>query len=286
MNTKIYFGTSGITSTSANTVANWAKEYVKNIPTMSFVNKYISLIGDSHKELVSSGINNIDTAFLKKKAKAYSLIAWIREAIKAKEKLIKEIETLGLEEYCVLKGITYPQEPVEDHILTEEEYWDSKSTKERNKYYELETSLSVLGKFIHPEGNFANARDYLQDKINNPIDVSDNGRDTIITRYEPSISLKDVESKFFELQAKHRELQSQLNAMKYECEKACIQSETEVKTKYQKEYNTYNTLRSKLYADLSKYKRDQVNEIIKLKIIIPDSLQEIFKEVSQLGKNI
>lgn len=286
MNTKIYFGTSGITSTSANTVANWAKEYVKNIPTMSFVNKYISLIGDSHKELVSSGINNIDTAFLKKKAKAYSLIAWIREAIKAKEKLIKEIETLGLEEYCVLKGITYPQEPVEDHILTEEEYWDSKSTKERNRYYELETSLSVLGKFIHPEGNFANARDYLQDKINNPIDVSDNGRDTIITRYEPSISLKDVESKFFELQAKHRELQSQLNAMKYECEKACIQSETEVKTKYQKEYNTYNTLRSKLYADLSKYKRDQVNEIIKLKIIIPDSLQEIFKEVSQLGKNI
>lgn len=286
MNTKIYFGTSGITSTSANTVANWAKEYVKNIPTMSFVNKYISLIGDSHKELVSSGINNIDTAFLKKKAKAYSLIAWIREAIKAKEKLIKEIETLGLEEYCVLKGITYPQEPVEDHILTEEEYWDSKSTKERNKYYELETSLSVLGKFIHPEGNFANARNYLQDKINNPIDVSDNGRDTIITRYEPSISLKDVESKFFELQAKHRELQSQLNAMKYECEKACIQSETEVKTKYQKEYNTYNTLRSKLYADLSKYKRDQVNEIIKLKIIIPDSLQEIFKEVSQLGKNI
>lgn len=286
MNTKIYFGTSGITSTSANTVANWAKEYVKNIPTMSFVNKYISLIGDSHKELVSSGINNIDTAFLKKKAKAYSLIAWIREAIKAKEKLIKEIETLGLEEYCVLKGITYPQEPVEDHILTEEEYWDSKSTKERNKYYELETSLSVLGKFIHPEGNFANARDYLQDKINNPIDVSDNGRDTIITRYEPSISLKDVESKFFELQAKHRELQSQLNAMKYECEKACIQSETEVKTKYQKEYNTYNTLRSKLYADLSKYKRDQINEIIKLKIIIPDSLQEIFKEVSQLGKNI
>lgn len=286
MNTKIYFGTSGITSTSANTVANWAKEYVKNIPTMSFVNKYISLIGDSHKELVSSGINNIDTAFLKKKAKAYSLIAWIREAIKAKEKLIKEIETLGLEEYCVLKGITYPQEPVEDHILTEEEYWDSKSTKERNRYYELETSLSVLGKFIHPEGNFANARDYLQDKINNPIDVSDNGRDTIITRYEPSISLKDVESKFFELQAKHRELQSQLNAMKYECEKACIQSETEVKTKYQKEYNTYNTLRSKLYADLSKYKRDQVNEIIKLKIIIPETLQEIFKEVSQLGKNI
>lgn len=284
MNKSIYFGKSGITSTSANTVANWAKEYVSQMPKMNFVDTTLSLLGSNNSELISKGITSIDTDFLYKRAKAYSLIAWLREAIKARDTLKKSVENLSLDDYCSLIGVEEPIMPDKGHVLTEEEYWDSRSIKERNRYYELETLCSVIGKFIHPDSPFSNARKELNEYINNPINVVENGRDTVIYKYVPSISPEEVEKTFFALQAKHREYQSQLNAMKYECENACMQSETEVQNKYVSEITTYQTTVKKLQAELNKYKHDKMLEISKLKIVIPESLVDIYNEISNLGK--
>lgn len=284
MKKSIYFGSNGITSTSANTLANWAKEYVKDTPSFQFYNETLSLINGEEKP-IRFGTNKLDFAFLNKKAKAYSLIAWLREAIKARQELENEINNITFEQFCSIQNIEIPKLPVQEHILTEEEYWDNRSTKERNRYYELETMCSVIGKFIHPDGDFASARDELKVIINNPIKVDEDGVNTLIYTRTPSINIADVEHAFFSLQNKHREYQSQLNAMKYECEKACIESQTNSNNKYSKELADYNDKCSQIRAELNKYKREKITEILKLKIIIPDSLQDIYKEISNLGKN-
>lgn len=284
MKKSIYFGSNGITSTSANTLANWAKEYVKNVPSFQLYNETLSLINGEEK-LIKIGINKLDFSFLNKKAKAYSLIAWLREAIKAKQELQNEINNVTFEQFCSIQNIEIPESPIQEHILTEEEYWDSRSTKERNRYYELETICSVIGKFIHPDGEFSSARDELKDIINNPIKVDKDGVNTLIYTRTPSINIIDVDKEFFSLQNKHREYQSQLNAMKYECEKACVESETNSISKYSKELEDYNEKCSQIRAELNKYKREKMTETMNLKIIIPDSLQDIYKEISNLGKN-
>lgn len=286
MKREIYFGTSGITSTSANTLANWAKEYVKDASSMRFYNCTLSLIGSGEESVISQGLKTIDVSFLDKKIKAYSLIAWLREAIKAREELKQEIENIDLDSYCKIKGINIPKRPEKENSLTEEEYWDSRSTKERNRYYELETACSVYGKFIHPNSPFAEARDKLMEIANNPINVSKGGRDTLIYKYTPSIDPKIVEQTFFSLQNKHRELQSQLNTMKYECESACMKSRTEAQNKYSSELKEYNAKMREIESEMAKYKTAEIEKLLKLKIIIPDSLKEIYKEVSKLGDTL
>lgn len=282
MKKSIFFGTTGLTSTSANTVANWAKEYVAKTPSISLVTESIKVIGSVDLTVISRGDTEINTAYLKTKAKAYSLIAWLREAIKAREELASSIIKLTISDYCKMKGIEEPIAPVQDIPLTEKEYWDAQPLKERNRYYELEAELSVLGKFIHPSGDFSNARKYLNECP--PISVTENGRDTIIHYYKPSISPEKVEEIFFELQKKHRELQSQLNKMKYECEKAVSESSDASLIKYSKEFEAYKNRREQLTNELNKYKFDQKAELMKLKIVIPDSLQDIYQVITNLGK--
>lgn len=281
----IFFGTTGLTSTSANTVANWAKEYVAKTPSISFVGESIKVIGSNDQTIIKKGDTEIDTEYLKTKAKAYSLIAWLREAIKTREELASSIMRLTIEDYCKLKGIEEPIAPVADTPLTEKEYWDAQPLKERNRYYELEAELSVLGKFIHPNGDFAEARKYLNECLKHPISVSENGRDTIIHYYQPTVDPAKVEEVFFELQKKHRELQSQFNKLKYECEKAVSESSDASLIKYNKEFEAYKNEREKLMNELNKYKFDQKAELMKLKIVIPDSLQEIYQIITNLGNS-
>lgn len=285
MKKSIFFGTTGLTSTSANTVANWAKEYVAKTPSISLVTESIKVIGSDDLTVVSLGDTEINTAYLKTKAKAYSLIAWLREAIKAREELAASVMRLTVSDYCKMKGIEEPITPEQDIPLTEKEYWDAQPLKERNRYYELETELSVLGKFIHPAGDFSDARKYLNECLKNPITVTENGRDTIIRYYKPSIDPAKVEEVFFELQKKHRELQSQLNKMKYECEKAVSESSDASLIKYSKEFEAYRNKREQLTNELNKYKFDQKAELMKLKIVIPDSLQDIYQIITNLGNS-
>ena len=94
-----FFSENGLTSTSANHVANLAKEYVQNIEkdlsNTSFINTSVTLIDSNNNVTTSIGK---DAAFLElvetklnKISDAKSLIAWLREALKAKENLQAEL---------------------------------------------------------------------------------------------------------------------------------------------------------------------------------------------------
>lgn len=199
----IFFSESGrgLTSTSANHVSNMAKEMIRSIvaelESLTFYSTEVTLIGNDRITTLSKGADEATVSATADKlhriASAKSLIAWLREAIKAKERLIKEAEDITLEDYAKANGLEIPREPVLAESLTEEDYYAGLSLDERNRYYELETLAAVIGKEIHPGGHFADAREALSARSLNPHEVKGDGRDTLIYSYSPTVSGEVIE---------------------------------------------------------------------------------------------
>ena len=91
----VFFAENGLTSTSANHIANLAKEAYQNLEnelnSICFYTTKVSLLGTSTKEVLHYGNQLIDVTKLDKIAELKSLIAWLREAIKAKEQLTRNV---------------------------------------------------------------------------------------------------------------------------------------------------------------------------------------------------
>lgn len=280
-----------LTSTSANYIANLAKEYIQSMESdlnnICFTDTTVGLI-NSDSKLIQSGIStdslNDIPNILEKIAKAKSLIAWLREAIKAKENIGKEIESLSIENYCKEKGIEHPICPKQEPHLTEEEYYSSLSVSERNRYYQLETIAAVIGKYIHPDGILSETRKELKNKIRHPYSVVGTGRDTLVYHNTPTVTETDVDFVFFELQKRHREVQAQLNSIKHECDLAIDASINEVLSKFSAAHEEYKNEMNQITIDFMAWKETKRQEYRNLKIIIPHSLMEIYQNINSLGK--
>lgn len=287
----VFFSENGLTSTSANHVANLAKEYVQNIEkdlsNTSFINTSVSIIDSNIDVTISIGK---DATFLElienklnKISAAKSLIAWLREALKAKEKLQQELNQLSLYDWIKTeKNETVPVYPERDDYMTEDDYYASLNIKDRNRYYMLETQAAVYGKYIHPSGAFSKAREELSDKLNKPHEVKEDGRDTIIYNYNSSVEQSKVEDLFFKLQKDYRQVQAQLNGMKHECELALSENRISIDNAYKEELEKYNQTINKYNVEYNLWTKKKSQEYASLKIAIPDNLKSIYNEVNSL----
>ena len=282
----------GLTSTSANHIANLAKEMVREIETtlanLTLYSTSVALIGSDSVNILSEGDNAEALRDVRSDlhtiARANSLIAWLREAIKAKERLLKETENMSVQEYRKMRGIEVPEAPKMGEVLTEDEYYASLSLDERNRYYSLEALASVLGKAVHPEGSFAEAREQLSERMKKPKSVEGTGRDALIYTYAPTVEMKEADEVYFALQKEFREVQASLNAIKFECHKAVKESEVEVSTAYADAYAKYDSERIRIQNEMSAYIKKRTREIANYRIVIPGALKEIYEKVSHLGK--
>lgn len=281
-----------LTSTSANHISNLAKEYIQGTETylnnISFLNIEVALVGSTSVNTIQTGeesevLEDLQST-LEKVAQARSLIAWLREGIKAKENLVNSLRTISIEDWCKENGMVMPETPSYGHVLTEEEYYASLPIKERNRYYQLETEAAVLGKYIHPNGHLSDARKELKDKIYHPHRVDGKGRDALIYTYTPTISAALVDNVFYELQKKHREIQAQLNAMKYSCEQAINESTNKVNTEYMAASQKYQAELKDVLGAFKTWKDEKSQEYSKLKIVVPNSLLGIYNTINSLGK--
>ena len=283
----------GLTSTSANHIANMAKEMICGLEAeaegMTLFSTSVALIGSDVSNLLEKGIDDEAlrgiSRILHQISDAKSLIAWLREAIKAKERLIKETRELTLEEFLKLEDRKLPDEPKMAKMLTEEDYYATLSIDERNRYYRLETLAAVLGKAIHPGGAFATTRKELYDHIQKPHSVEGDGRDTLIYTYTPTVDTQTVEDIYFMLQKQYREAQAKLNSMKSDCERAVTESAVKAKTEFAKAVKDRPEAITTAEADKAAYIQKRVKEISGLRIIIPEALNAIYEEVSHLGKS-
>lgn len=283
----------GITSTSANTLANWAKNeaYAATIElaSLTFVNARIELINGENPKTV--GIGAKDTArvgsLIEKIAKLNSFSAWMREGIKAKENLLRELNDLDVEDYAELKGINMPEDPDYPSTVKAEDILNEMDVKKRNNYLRLEAFAAAYGKYVHSTndstGAVARARNELAEIIARPTKVEGSGRDCVLYTYAPSASMAEVDEMFNALQETQRSYEQQLNAIKYSIESEVNKRNAKAHGEYNQALATYQAEMKALREALHEYKIKERERIGRLKIVVPNELKETYEYLNSLG---
>ena len=287
-----FFGENGLTSTSANHIANIAKEYVEELEqylnNIHFVNHYVGLVGQDAK-LFAKGkdeddIDNIDD-MLSNIISAKSLCAWLREAIKEKQRYTKEVDNMNLRTYiedvCKKEFINAPDCC---QSLTRNDIINDMSIGDREKIYTLETKCAVIGKYIHPDGSISKARKELFKRNDNPAESDGFGRDMIIHTYEASIDGETVDNMFFQLQNKHRSYQAELNKINHDIDEKIRLDEIEKQNAYNDEYGKYSEKKALWINEFNEWRKKELDRVVKLKIVIPDRLKSIYETINSIGK--
>jgi hypothetical protein len=213
-------------------------------------------------------------------AQLKSLIAWLREAIKAKERLIKEAENTSYEDY----GLEVPERPERAEYITEDDVIGMWSIKQRNRYYYLDTLCATIGQYIHPDGTFAKEREQLQKILHEPHKVSGSGRDTLLYNYTASVAPGDVEDSFMDLQQTYRGYQAELNSLKHQVQEAVQLDQATKNGQYSLELQNWQGQMAVIDAVLKEKRHQATVAAQNLKIIIPDSLKPIYEKIQKVGK--
>lgn len=281
-----------LTTTSANHIANMAKECYKatesKLDDVEFYTTEISLLIGGNTRTLKKGVEDFFLAGVRdnllKIAQLKSLIAWLREGIKAKDRLIAEARNLTRREVAEKLGITLPNVPEKYTRLSEDDVIATWNIAQRNRYYYLDTLCSTFGGYIHPGEAFAEAKERLSKALNEAVKSSGTGRETVLYSYIPTVSEDDVEETFFALQNEYRGYQAELNSLKHQIEVALQEDDREKSQKELLEAQAYRDENSLVEAQIADYKREALKVAQSLKIVIPNSLKSIYETISKIGK--
>lgn len=278
-----YFGENGLTSTSANTIANRLKHFYESVESelnsINFVQTRFGLIGTPEDKFsLAKDANKSCTAIelctkLELITECKSFIAFLREAIKAKQKLAAEVDEYISEELAALKR------PVLERTITTEEVIDKMSIKDREHYLSLETRASVYGKFIHPDNPLDKAIKELEKALANPRKIDYNGANTIISVYTPTVNIDAVNAVYMDLQNEHRKSESELNGIKHSIEEQIKTDGTNKLEAYKAALAKYETERIQLENRDVEVRQARRKEIEKLKIVIPKRFEELYNKI-------
>ena len=143
---------------------------------------------------------------------------------------------------------------------------------------------STIGKYIHPGGQFSSAREELQNGIMKPYSTDGNGKDTLIYAHVPSVDPQKVEDVFFELQKWHRQNERELNKMKFAIKKQAEKQTLENTHKFKQELEHEKQCRMTLFTQYKEWQLKEQERISKLKINVPEALQEIYERLNRLDE--
>ena len=291
---KIFFGTKGITSTSANHIANIAKEVMEEsralLENITFVNCNVGLISSDVSRLTEKGydtdeLGNIVLS-INKVAECNALIAYLREAIKAKEGELEYIEGISTSKFLKIKGIEIV-DPRSSHSLdfmTEDDAIALLSQQERIRYLILEATAAAIGNRIHPGKSFAEARRKLELKRKEPIKLVGSGSDALVYTYSPSADVDEVNETFMQLQSAHRTANKQLNSLKFKVKQIMDDHNLKAKREYAAQSEEYDRIIATYTKQAEAFIEEQKKELLELKIVIPSDFQKLFDELNELIK--
>ena len=291
---KIFFGTKGITSTSANHIANIAKEVMEEsralLENITFVNCNVGLISSDVSRLTEKGydtdeLGNIVSS-INKVAECNALIAYLREAIKAKEEELAYIEGISTSKFLKIKGIEIV-DPRSSHSLdfmTEDDAIALLSQQERIRYLILEATAAAIGNRIHPGKSFAEARRKLELKRKEPIKLVGSGSDALVYTYSPSADVDEVNETFMQLQSAHRTANKQLNSLKFKVKQIMDDHNLKAKREYAAQSEEYDRVIATYAKQAEAFIEEQKKELLDLKIVIPSDFQKLFDELNALIK--
>ena len=293
----VFFENGFMTSTEAQNICNIAKEAVTNeherLSAVSFYDTEIASI-ISPEAFIKTKISPNDISWisesLDKIGRYNALNAWLKEAIKAKEEAMDEVDTMDVTTLDFYEDYIKPEEPTIGYdSFDEEQVMSEWSADKLNRYYTLNSEAAVIGKYIHDSGAIAKARKDLVNKMANPSTVSGQGRETIVFKYIPSVDTEVVEGIYMSLLAKHRKLNAELNSLKAEIKETINKKNIEARiafrdkhTEWEYKISEYYSLVKQRDAKINEYKISEKERISKLKINVPSSLMDTYKEIKAL----
>lgn len=293
----VFFENGFMTSTEAQNICNIAKEAVTNeherLSAVSFYDTEIASI-ISPEAFIKTKISPNDISWisesLDKIGRYNALNAWLKEAIKAKEEAMAEVDTMDVTTLDFYEDYIKPEEPTIGYdSFDEEKVMSEWSADKLNRYYTLNSEAAVIGKYIHDSGAIAKARKDLVNKMANPSTVSGQGRETIVYKYIPSVDTEVVEGIYMSLLAKHRKLNAELNSLKAEIKETVNKKNIEASiafrdkhTEWEYKISEYYSLVKQRNAKINEYKISEKERISKLKINVPSSLMDTYKEIKAL----
>ena len=296
----IYFGEEGMTSTSANHVSAMANVMVQDIKNrlmgLRLYEKSIRVIGDA--EVTVETVNNTlpDIAEgVKQICKANALIAWLREAVKERENAQTYIQNMTLDDWMKKQGIEKPTSPVQPTMprINFQDYATILDTgltvKEYNRFVELNSALAVYGEMIHEKGLLTRQKSELQRIRQNPTEVKESGRDTIITQYRVDVNIDtdtDLDKLYTQLQSEYRQLQAEKNGIEAKFSNLAMDYQTRkmdewkaAKAQFDRDCMAVNSQLVGYDAQMKEWKKQRLEELAALKIIIPNDLKALYKEL-------
>ena len=293
----VFFENGFMTSTEAQNICNIAKEAVTNeherLSAVSFYDTEIASI-ISPEAFIKTKISPNDISWisesLDKIGRYNALNAWLKEAIKAKEEAMDEVDIMDVTTLDFYEDYIKPVEPTIGYdSFDEEQIMSEWSADKLNRYYTLNSEAAVIGKYIHDSGAIAKARKDLVNKMANPSTVSGQGRETIVFKYIPSVDTEVVEGIYMSLLAKHRKLNAELNSLKAEIKETINKKNIEASiafrdkhTEWEYKISEYYSLVKQRDAKINEYKISEKERISKLKINVPSSLMDTYKEIKAL----
>lgn len=294
----IYFGEEGMTSTSAQHVSAMANVMVQDVKQhlmgLRLYEKSIRVIGDVEckVEEVNNTLPEISDG-VKQICKANALIAWLREAVKEREKAQQYVQDMTLDKWMELQGIEKPTSPVPPMMpkINFQDYNTILETgltvKEYNRFVELNSALAVYGEMIHDKGLLTRQKNELARIMQNPTEVKESGRDTIITTYKVDVNVGvDLDKLYTELQSEYRKLQAEKNgieakfsnmAMAYQTRK--MEEWKAAKSQYDRDLTRVNSELVGIQTRMQEWKKQRMEELAALKIIIPNDLKALYKSL-------
>lgn len=274
----------GITSTSANHLANLAKEKVEGnkliLKDMLFYDTSVTLDGTS--VITSNGMSEEEfhtiPQLIQEIQEAHGFIAWVREAIKAKETLHKKVGDIVFDDYLSIEGISLPAASKCSNV-TSNDYFENITSEQLASYLMLEAKCSVIGDIIHKGNCLSEARKGLIKVKKKPAIVKTTNDKSFIEQYTPTISETVVETLFFDLQKKHREAQAKLNGKKKTCNDWVYEKNQANNTRKADELDAYNNERKRLLVLFNEWKNSKLKEVEELKIVVPSIFNDFINKI-------
>ena len=277
-------GKDGLTVTSANHLANIAKEMYESLEakleSLKFYSRdyMLAVNGNTYRVENESEKAELETLAetLREIGLLKSLIAYLREAIKAKTELNTEASFSEYLQELVKEGREDLINPtMGDEVKFEDEF--AKLTAEQKaRYYALEAKCAAIGGYIHPEGGFSKARKAFFEYAKNPVKVEGKGQEAEISTYSSGFTAEEVDGVFFCLQKEYRSMQAEFNRLKAEIDEKVADANRD---------RLSDALEAKkLWHNSMKMERALYDQTVKaLKIVIPQNLREVYERVNAVA---
>lgn len=305
-NQTIFFSEKGITPASAGHIANLAKEYYRRqerqLQGLTLTNQSIRLLSGESAQ-IAFATSDEDFAkipeLIDNIAKAKALIAWLREAIKAREALTALVQTEEYKSAIPVDDIEGCQKPTlpegvdddDDEDIDDNEWgagwWDDRehretasflSEDERIRYrFALQVERMLL-EYAGVRGRFVQKVNEAEIIKRHPLSWTVNDTPVYRSVCVTKDLIAEVRYNLDKLIQKH-EYKGPAEDIAREAKERLAQERQEYLSAVNK-YNSY--LRAVRHAQEIR-SREILSKIRNLRILIPDSLQGVYEQISALG---